>query len=99
MNPEIGAAINQFHVEHDPYGFVEDSNWLLNAAKVENILQLGHVYGDGPIIDVGFYGEFYRAVVIRDLDWERPVEQFESDDPAEINRWLLVAIDRYANGF
>ena len=99
MNLRLPAAINQWHVEFDPYGFANQVDWLKQAERTEDILQLAHVYSDGPIIDVGFYAHVFRACVIRNGDWDDPVESFESESEGEIENWIYSALDRYANGF
>lgn len=99
MNPRLPAALNQWHVEFDPYGFANNADWLKQADKTEDILQLAHVYSDGPIIDVGFYPEQFRSFVIKNEDWANPIEVFESTSEADMENWVYSAIERYANGF
>lgn len=99
MNPDLPSEINQWHVVHDPYGFAESVEWLTFAERTEDILQLGHVYADGPIVDVGFYSDRYRVLVIRDGNWDSPHESYESPSCSEITAWLYSALKRYANAF
>ena len=99
MNRRLPAAINQWHVEFDPYGFAKQAGWLKQAERTEDILQLAHVYSDGAIIDVGFYSQVFRAYVIRSGNWDDPVEVFESTSEGDIENWIYSALERYANGF
>jgi hypothetical protein len=99
MNTDLPPAINQWHVEYDPFGFTKSSGWLTSAEKTEDILQLAHIYGDGPIVDVGFYSGLFKVLVIRNNDWDDPHESFASASTKEITTWLYTALDRYANGF
>lgn len=99
MNFRLPSTINQWHVEFDPYGFAHDADWLKQAERTEDILQLVHVCSDGPIIDLGFYSHSYRVHVIRNKNWECPVEVFESKSEREIENWIYSALERYANGF
>ena len=99
MNPDLPSCINQWHVEYDPYGFTRNANWLQSAEKTEDILQLAHIYADGPIIDIGYYSGSYLAVVIRDGDWENPHESFSSTSSDAISKWLYSALHRFQNGF
>lgn len=99
MNHRLPAAINQWHVEFDPYGFANRADWLTLAQRTEDILQLTHVYSDGPIIDVGFYSHVFRGCVIQNGDWDDPVESFESESVDDIENWIYSTLDRYANGF
>jgi hypothetical protein len=64
MNHDLPADINLWHIEHNPYGFASNENWLETAAKTEDILQLAHVYTDGPVIDVGFYADRFKVLII-----------------------------------
>jgi len=99
MNLDLPPEINQWHVEYDPYGFTKSANWLSSAEKTEDILQLAHIYADGPIVDVGFYSGLFKVLIIRDSDWDNPYESFASTSFLEITTWLYSALQRYANGF
>lgn len=98
MNHRLPAAINNWHVRFDPYGFAIHADWLKQAEKTEDILQLAHVYSDGPIIDVGFYSHVFRVCIIRNGNWEDPIETFESRSEGDIEYWIYLALERYANG-
>ncbi len=97
-NSKISSNINQWNIEYDQNGFVSDENWLITAEKTEDILQLSHIYQEGPILDVGFYTENYKIYVIYDNDWEKPKEVFESKIAESITEKLYELIDKYANG-
>jgi len=99
MNHELPPEINQWHIEYDPYGFTQRTDWLTSAERSEDILQLAHIYADGPIIDVGFYSGLFKVLIIRDSNWDNPHESYESDSSSEARPWLYSAIKRYANGF
>ena len=68
-NKRIPDSINQWNIEYDPYGFSKEETWLEAAELTEDILQLQHIYADGPVLDVGWYNGIYRAVVVMDKDW------------------------------
>jgi hypothetical protein len=76
---------------------VSDENWLVTAEKTEDILQLSHIYQDGPILDVGFHTENYKIYVIYDNDWDEPKEVFESQKTEFIEDKLYELIDKYTN--
>ncbi|WP_046746274.1 hypothetical protein [Kordia zhangzhouensis] len=59
-NSKISSNINQWNIEYDQNGFASDENWLITAEKKEDILQLSHIYQEGPVLDVGFYTENYK---------------------------------------
>lgn len=99
MNPDLPSAINQWHIVFDPYGFSLKSSWLEDAEKTEDILQLAHVYDNGPVIDVGFYRNRYKVYVIKDQDWDEPIEEFESRSCDKIVQWVYHALSCYENGF
>ncbi|WP_370003324.1 hypothetical protein, partial [Winogradskyella sp.] len=63
-NSKISSNINQWNIEYDQNEFVSNENWLVTAEKTEDILQLSHVYEEGPILDVGFYRKNYKIYVI-----------------------------------
>lgn len=97
MNLRIPNSINQWLIEFDPYGFTREEGWLESAEKTEDILQLAHVYADGPIIDVGWYAGLFRAVVVRG-DWTKPIETVESKDAALIEITVYKWLSEYENG-
>lgn len=97
-NSNISGNINQWNIEYDQNGFLSNKNWLITAEKTEDILQLSHVYQEGPILDVGFYKENYKICVIYDNEWENPKEVFESDKAEFTQNKLYELIDKYANG-
>lgn len=33
MNHDLPADINQWHIEHDPYGFANNENWLYSVTQ------------------------------------------------------------------
>ncbi|CAL2075574.1 conserved protein of unknown function [Tenacibaculum sp. 190524A02b] len=97
-NLKISSSINQWHIEYDPNGFIDSENWLNNAEKTEDMLQLSHVYADGPVIDVGFYGELYKIFVIYNENWEDPKEVFESKNMDLISDKVYELMDKYVGG-
>ncbi|WP_299216514.1 hypothetical protein [uncultured Dokdonia sp.] len=97
-NSKISSNINQWNIEYDQNGFVSDENWLVTAEKTEDILQLSHIYHEGPILDLGFYTENYKIYVIYDNDWDKPKEVFESKITESVTEKLDELIDKYANG-
>ncbi len=96
-NKDIPDSINQWHVEFDPYGFTDDVNWLEKAEKTEDILQLQHVYDDGPIIDVGFYNGIYKLVAVLKDDWDHPLDKFDSTSVQEITKKTYELMTKYEN--
>ena len=97
-NRKITSDINQWHVDHDPYGFIQSEEWLLKAEKTEDILQLQHVYADGPILDVGWYNGVFRVMVILNDNWEQPIEQAESKSESVVSEIVYKFMGKYANG-
>ena len=69
-----------WNIEYDQSGFTLNTDWLILAKKTEDILQLGHIYADGPILDVGFYEKSYKVYIIYNNDWDKPTEVFESQE-------------------
>jgi hypothetical protein len=98
LNNKIPSDINQWHVEYDQNGFLKNENWLKESYPTEDILQLSHVYEDGPILDVGFYGGKFKIYVIYDKDWDNPKEFFESSDPEIVTNKVYEFLNKYANG-
>ena len=90
--------MNQWDVRFDPYGFVEREDWIDVAEEVEDILQLQHVYKDGPIIDVGYYTDLFRIYVIEGQDWEHPIEVITIEDISEVSAVVYHLMDKYENG-
>jgi hypothetical protein len=97
-NKKISENINQWNIEYDPYGFSTDENWLKKAEKTEDILQICHINGDGPVIDVGFYRVSFKIYVIYGTDWENPKELFESKDIKKLSEKIYDLIDKYSKG-
>lgn len=97
MNPKITSNINQWYIEYDQNQFITNENWLINAVKTEDILQLNHITKEGPILDVGFYVEYYKIYIIYDNDWENPKEIFESQNTKLIENKVYEWINKYAN--
>ena len=97
-NPEISDSINQWGIEFDPYGFTTKVNWLEDAEKVEDILQLQHVCANGPILDLGFYNGVYRVVIVFGQDWDNPIELAESSSVKEIKQKIYTWLAKYENG-
>ena len=97
-NRKISRNINQWNIDYDQNGFVSNEDWLLTAEKTEDILQLSHIYDEGPILDVGFYVKNFKIYVIYNYDWEKPAEIFESVQPELVSDKLYELIDKYANG-
>ncbi|MCB0398701.1 MAG: hypothetical protein KDD26_03590 [Winogradskyella sp.] len=97
-NRRISSNINMWNIEYDQNGFTSNKDWLIQAEKTEDILQLSHIYEEGPILDVGFYRESYKIYVIYDNDWENPKEVFESQKMELIENKIYEWIDKYANG-
>ena len=97
-NSNIPASVNQWNVEFDPYEFVEKENWLEEAAKVEDILQIEHVYGDGPVIDVGYYNGKYQGFLILANDWKNPLDSVKSESPKEVSDKVYEWLVKYDNG-
>ena len=97
-NSKISSNINQWNIKYDQNGFVSNENWLITAEKTEDILQLSHIYEEGPILDVGFYSKNYKVYIIYDNDWEKPKEIFESQKIELIENKIYEWIDKYASG-
>ena len=97
MNENISASLNQWDADFDPYGFVERADWVENAEKTEDLLQLTNVYGE-LVIDVGFYTNVYKAYVVEHQNWEFPVESYETTDCSTLNAVICAWMDKYANG-
>jgi len=98
LNDKIPNDINKWHVNYDQNDFLKNVNWLKDAFPTEDILQLRHVYVDGPILDVGFYEDRIKIYIIYDKDWDNPKEIFESSDPEIITVKVYEFITKYANG-
>ena len=98
LNDKVPSDINQWHVDYDQNEFLKNENWLKDAYPTEDILQLSHVYEDGPIIDVGFYVEKFKIYVIYDKDWDNPKEIFESSDPEDVTEKVYEFLNKYAKG-
>lgn len=97
-NKHISDSINQWSIEYDPYGFAKEELWLEGAELTGDILQLQHIYDNGPVLDVGWYDGVYRAVVIIDKDWENPIEVIESTGTSKITKALYSWLTKYENG-
>ncbi|RLE31265.1 MAG: hypothetical protein DRJ61_11585 [Acidobacteria bacterium] len=96
-NSRIPESITSWIVSFDPYGFSSNENWLEEAEKVEDILQITQTSSDGLILDVGYYEKLYVAFVISNNDWENPVESIESASPIDISNRIYEWIKKYAN--
>jgi hypothetical protein len=98
-NTKIPESIRSWVVSFDPYGFSSKENWLEEAEEVEDILQITHSTSEGPILDVGYYGKMFKAVVVSKNDWEQPVESIESSLPTDIATRVYEWIEKYANAY
>lgn len=87
--------MRNWHATFNPYGFAASANWLACAERTEDILQLQHVR-EGLTIDVGFYDSVFRGVVIKEQDWEAPLETFQSQNPAVFDAVLSAWMAKYA---
>ncbi len=85
-------------VEFDPYGFLEHENWLENSEKTEDILQVHHIFAVGPILDVGWYENTYRVVVVLEGGWDKPIESFQSTIQSEIKNAVYNYLNKYQGG-
>ncbi|MCH1923568.1 hypothetical protein L9G74_04380 [Shewanella sp. C32] len=94
-NSELPPAINQWQLSFDPYDFANNPAWLRHAEKCEDILQLTHKKG-GLLIDVGYYGSDYRAVVIRDYNWQQPLAELTSHDVSVITQVVYQWLTQFA---
>lgn len=97
LNSKITSDINQWHIAHDPYGFTQNEDWLRKAEKTEDILQLQHVYAEGPILDVGWYNGIYRAVIVVEENWEEPIEKVESESENVVSDMVYKWLGQFAN--
>jgi hypothetical protein len=95
-NKKIFDNIKKWKIEFDSNGFEKDENWLKNAEKTEDILQLSHIYQKGTLIDVGFYNGNYKVYLISENDWENPKEIFESEKADLISEKVYEWIEKYA---
>jgi hypothetical protein len=99
MNKFINSNINQFDIEWDPYGFTNNDKWFLDVEKTEDILQLAHIYSEGPIIDLGWYRNTFKIHVVKNCDWDNPVEVIENRTAEDSANNIYKLIDKYSNGF
>ena len=97
MNAQIGDAFNQWDVDFDPYGFVERTDWAQHVNPSEDLLQVGHVYGE-LIIYVGCANGVYTASVVAFPNWWSPIESYETTDYTAINIQVCKWMAKYANG-
>ena len=98
LNNKISKNINQWQIDYDQNEFLKDENWLKNSYTTEDILQLSHIDTDGLILDVGFYGDRFKILIIYNKDWENPKEVFESSNPDIVSNKVYEFINKYANG-
>ena len=98
LNDKIPNNINQWHVDYGQNEFLTNKNWLKDAFPTEDILQLSHIYRDGPVLDVGFYEDRFKIYIIYDKDWENPKEVFESSNPEIVTENVYELLEKYANG-
>ena len=96
MNSKLPISIDVWQTDFDPYGMLENVDWLARAEKVEDILQLSHSKEANRVIDLGYYQDRYTAYVIENSNWEEPVETFKSYEIDAMTEWLYSAISRYA---
>lgn len=96
MNCRLPTAIDAWETEFDPCGLRANSDWLQQAERVEDLLQLRSLRSPERILDVGFYTDRYRVLVVENSNWAAPVEQFESESPDATCNWIYSAICRYA---
>ena len=96
MNCNLPSAIDAWKIDFDPYGLQVNPDWLHQAERVEDLLQLQSIRSPGRILDVGFYTDRYRVVIVENSNWSEPIDQFESISPDETSRWVYRAISRYA---
>ncbi len=97
-NKSIQDDINKWTIISNPYGFSDSVKWLSEAEKVEDILQLEHNNTNGLILDVGFYNEEYKVFIIKDWNWEKPIECFSSKLINEVTEKVYFFINKYKNG-
>jgi hypothetical protein len=96
MNYQLPIAIDAWKTEFDPYGLRISSDWLQRAERVEDILLLSSLGSPERVLDVGFYIDRYRGLIVENSKWDEPVEQFESQSPHTASDWVYSAISRYA---
>jgi len=92
----LPPEINNWDIEHDPYGYVRSDDWGDLVDEEEDILQLSHVWGD-LTLDVGHYGQGFVVQVIRAADWEHPVERQEVAQGSKLVGVVDALAIKYAN--
>ncbi|MDD9939530.1 MAG: hypothetical protein OXU20_00580 [Myxococcales bacterium] len=92
----LPSEINNWDVEHDPYGYLRSDDWGELVDEEEDILQLAHVWGD-LTLDVGHYGQGFVVQVIRSAGWEHPVERHEVSQRGELVGAVDALAIKYAN--
>ncbi len=82
--------------DFNPYGFGQSPDWLAHANQVEDILQLRHQHYPDLLLDLGFYRDHYRAVLIQNQDWQQPLAQFQTSSVSDMQNWINQIVLDYA---
>lgn len=90
------ACLACWHADYDPYGILQDPRALYEAERVEDILQLRHRQHPARLLDLGCYGQQYRAMLIEHGAWQNPLAQSTSACPQTVLGWFIQALTIYA---
>jgi hypothetical protein len=72
-----------------------EHNELFSGEKVEDLFQASKLCGDAQpiILDAGWYQTIYKVVLIKDFNWEEPIEEAKCKDVDEV----VCAINYFAS--
>jgi hypothetical protein len=96
MNKRVPESISSWRLKFDPYDIFSNEDWLAHADLTEDILQLQSFGDTDLILDVGYYQDQYRAFVVKNSDWDQPLDAFKSPSVSAMIDWVYSAISRYA---
>jgi hypothetical protein len=85
-----GNGSKTWDIEHDPFGYAERPDWSDFVLEVDSVLQLRQ----GPyILGVGFDGEAFVAMIVKNGQWDAPVERITCDRSALDDVVNRLAVD------
>ncbi len=96
------VSYNKF-LEIEPSGLEENDNVWIHFTQ--DILQLEYIFKEAIlIVDLGWYPETeingtFRLMLIKDEEWESPLEVFESKNKEEIVEKIEKIIEDISEGY
>ena len=93
-NNSIPSEISNWRISFDPHSYASSETWWRELEPVEDLLQLQHTCGEF-VIDAGCYSGVYIVMVIKNYDWESPLERIVVSKAELLNETVNRLVVKY----